>query len=44
MRPECNTGGEELYECFDCGFRCESGGTCPTCDGELRHLGRSRDL
>ncbi|WP_155118424.1 rubrerythrin-like domain-containing protein [Halorubrum sp. BV1] len=44
MRPECDTSGEKVYECFKCGSRCETGGACPACGGELRHLGRSRDL
>ncbi|MFC7187456.1 rubrerythrin-like domain-containing protein [Halorubrum yunnanense] len=43
MRPESDSHGRELYECFECGARMESGGTCD-CGGELRHLGRSRDL
>ncbi|WP_152421915.1 rubrerythrin-like domain-containing protein [Halorubrum saccharovorum] len=43
MRPESEHTGRELYECFECGERYERGGTCE-CGGELRHLGRSRDL
>ena len=43
MRPESETGGRELYECFKCGSRSETGGICE-CGGELQHLGRSRDL
>ncbi|WP_152422937.1 rubrerythrin-like domain-containing protein [Halorubrum kocurii] len=43
MRPESGANGQELYECFECGARSESGGTCE-CGGELQHLGRSRDL
>ncbi|WP_321169153.1 rubrerythrin-like domain-containing protein [Halorubrum sp. Eb13] len=43
MRPEYESDGQELYECFECGERTDSGGTCE-CGGELKHLGRSRDL
>ncbi|MES3160429.1 MAG: rubrerythrin-like domain-containing protein [Halorubrum sp.] len=43
MRPNCTDDGEELYECFECGTRSEAPGRCE-CGGELRHLGRSRDL
>ncbi|WP_147587247.1 rubrerythrin-like domain-containing protein [Halorubrum lipolyticum] len=43
MRPESETHGREVYECFKCGARSESDGTCE-CGGELQHLGRSRDL
>ncbi|MGM0683207.1 MAG: rubrerythrin-like domain-containing protein [Halobacteriota archaeon] len=43
MRPQTQTKGQELYECFECGTRTESGGTCD-CGGELCHIGRSRDL
>jgi len=43
MRPETGVDERELYECFECGARTESGGTCE-CGGELMHLGRSRDL
>ncbi|MFC6887808.1 rubrerythrin-like domain-containing protein [Halorubrum trueperi] len=43
MRPECKMKAKELYECFKCGSRRETGGTCE-CGGALQHLGRSRDL
>mgnify|MGYP000497501030 CR=1 FL=1 len=43
MRPQTQTTTKELYECFKCGKRTESGGTCD-CGGELQHIGRSRDL
>lgn len=43
MRPQTQTECQELYECFECGARTESGGTCD-CGGELQHIGRSRDL
>ncbi|WP_157884793.1 rubrerythrin-like domain-containing protein [Halorubrum aethiopicum] len=43
MRPNTTEGGEELYECFECGARSETAGRCD-CGGELLHLGRSRDL
>ena len=43
MRPNTTEGGEELYECFECGARSETAGHCD-CGGELLHLGRSRDL
>ncbi|MUW15635.1 rubrerythrin-like domain-containing protein [Halorubrum sp. CBA1125] len=43
MRPNYDTNGQELYECLSCGARTDEGGTCE-CGGELRHLGRSRDL
>jgi|AntRauTorcE11897_2_1112592.scaffolds.fasta_scaffold00007_16 hypothetical protein len=43
MRPQSEIDGQELYECFECGERTESGGMCE-CGGQLRHLGRSRDL
>ncbi|PSP38893.1 hypothetical protein BRC63_07735 [Halobacteriales archaeon QH_10_70_21] len=46
MRPDDRTTGEKVHECFTCGARAEgsAAGTCPACGGELRHLGRSRDL
>jgi len=43
MRPEFESDGQELYECFECGARTDSDGTCE-CGGDLKHLGRSRDL
>lgn len=43
MRPEYENHGEEVYECFKCGRRTDSPGECE-CGGELRHIGRSRDL
>jgi hypothetical protein len=43
MRPESEIHGQELYECFECGVRSETGGICE-CGGDLQHLGRSRDL
>ena len=43
MRPKSDQIGQELYECFECGALVEDGGTCE-CGGDLRHIGRSRDL
>jgi len=43
MRPETQSVSRELYECFRCGQRTDTGNTCD-CGGELLHLGRSRDL
>lgn len=43
MRPQSEIERQELYECFECGARTDSGGTCE-CGGDLKHLGRSRDL
>jgi hypothetical protein len=43
MRPETKITAQELYECFNCGSRTKSAGGCE-CGGELRHIGRSRDL
>lgn len=39
MRPESEIYGQELYECFECGVRSETGGICE-CGGDLQHLGR----
>ena len=46
MRPADTESSVELYECFECGSRVEDPGTpkCEDCGGELRHLGRPRDL
>jgi rRNA maturation endonuclease Nob1 len=46
MRPNIFGGRTELYECFGCGRRTEAAETlsCSSCGGELRNLGRSRDL
>ncbi|MFB6173244.1 MAG: rubrerythrin-like domain-containing protein [Halobacteriales archaeon] len=46
MHPNTGTEGKELYECFECGARAESPATrrCASCGGELRCIGRSRDL
>ncbi|WP_435093737.1 rubrerythrin-like domain-containing protein [Halorubrum sp. N11] len=44
MRPETEIHGRELYECFKCGARSETGSNTCECGGELQHLGRSRDL
>jgi len=43
MRPEYDHSERELYECFKCGTLVDEDGTCE-CGGELRHIGRSRDL
>ena len=43
MRPQTQTTEQELYECFNCGARTKAAGSCE-CGGELRHIGRSRDL
>jgi len=43
MRPQATHTERELYECFECGQRTDSAGTCE-CGGELMHIGRSRDL
>ncbi|QLD90958.1 rubrerythrin-like domain-containing protein [Natronomonas salina] len=46
MRPNNPEAGVELYECFDCGERTTDPPvpTCEHCGGDLRNLGRSRDL
>ena len=43
MRPKYDHSEQELYECFKCGALVDEAGTCE-CGGELRHIGRSRDL
>ncbi len=45
MRPSVDESVIELYECFKCGGRTDTAiDGCDRCGGELRHLGRSRDL
>jgi DNA-directed RNA polymerase subunit RPC12/RpoP len=46
MRPGDTDNGEQIYECFECGRRAtqQENRKCPRCSGELRHLGRPRDL
>lgn len=46
MRPSDTEKGTSIYECFECGRRLSEGESreCPHCGGDLRHLGRPRDL
>lgn len=46
MRPDIDSNGEKLYECFKCGERTSSpeAGCCPNCGAELLNLERARDL
>ncbi|WP_336326051.1 rubrerythrin-like domain-containing protein [Halovenus sp. HT40] len=46
MRPLDTEPEAELYECFDCGRRVEGPETkrCDGCGGQLRNLGKPRDL
>lgn len=44
MRPRDDHTGAAVYECFECGARMEGPGWCPSCGGELRNIGRARDL
>ncbi|MEF8776976.1 MAG: rubrerythrin-like domain-containing protein [Haloarculaceae archaeon] len=46
MRPEISRTETKLYECFACGGRETAPDTrgCDRCGGELRNLGRERDL
>ena len=46
MRPSDTDSGGELYECFECGRRVEDPETkkCEDCSGQLRNLGKPRDL
>ena len=46
MRPNNSGNHIEVYECFECGSRITApdARVCDACDGELRHIGKSRDL
>jgi len=46
MRPKDHENENELYECFVCGSRATDPErrTCGECGGNLRNIGRPRDL
>lgn len=46
MRPEKTEEESKLHECYDCGARVHNPDQrfCTTCGGEMRNIGRARDL
>ncbi|MFB6171969.1 MAG: rubrerythrin-like domain-containing protein [Haloarculaceae archaeon] len=46
MRPYIDVEQSDVYECFDCVAQVAAPERreCAACGGELRHIGRSRDL
>jgi rRNA maturation endonuclease Nob1 len=46
MRPDSDTKGEPVYECFGCGNRAENADTrvCDRCGSRMRNIGAGRDL